>query len=46
VVPFVAVSLKDVRASAADGGRREMDSDSPGRSRPYPLLSLPVPGTR
>ena len=40
------VSRVKARTSAADEGRRAMDSDSPGRSRPFPPLSLLVPGTR
>jgi len=40
------VSRAMARLRAAGEGRRAMDSDSPGRSRPFPPLSLPVPGTR
>ena len=36
------VSRVKARTSAADEGRRAMDSDSPGRSRPFPPLSLYV----
>jgi len=39
------VSRVKARTSAADEGRRAMDSDSPGRSWPFPPLSLYVPGT-
>ena len=40
------VSCALVRYGATDEGRRAMDSDSPGRSRPFPPLSLSAPSTR
>src|SRR5580704_9037395 len=39
------VSCVLVRYGATDEGRRAMDSDSPGRSWPFPPLSLSAPST-